>query len=75
MSAWTTRKAARRSSGSLERARRAFLAIADDWGDVDQMIVSLCDEAIDSLTELAEQIEFNASGARDVERLGLGEPL
>lgn len=53
---WTPHLAAKRSNASIERAKLAMLAVAREWGDVNNAVVIACDEVRDLLEELSEMV-------------------
>lgn len=67
--AWTPKKERRRNRGSIGRARRAMLAVAHGWGDVDNTVVEKCDEVCAALDALAATIDdavaYDAERERD----------
>lgn len=56
MKRWTRKLAAARSRTKIDTIERALLAIAYEWGDVDNYIVNECDRLRDELTELRELV-------------------
>jgi hypothetical protein len=61
---WTPKSAQRRSLTELQKAETAIQKCAYEWGDINQTLVELCDEAVQHLEEIRVVIEYEASGRR-----------
>lgn len=56
MQSWTSKRAAAKSRRKIEAARKLFLEIASEWGEVDHYIVTCAKDAIEALDVLKEAI-------------------
>ena len=53
---WTPKRERAKSRRKIEAARKQLLGIAEQWGDVDNYIVTIVDETIAALDTLNEAL-------------------